>query len=96
MISSVVISVLNGRLPEMKTTDPYSPSARAKASVKPVTSAGSTPGSDDAEEGLAAARAEAGRRLLDLELEILQHRLHRPHDERQADERQRQRRRRAA
>ena len=28
------------RLPAMKTTDPYSPTARAKASVKPVSSAG--------------------------------------------------------
>ena len=40
MMSSVVTSVFSGRLPEMNTTDPYSPSARAKASAVPVTSAG--------------------------------------------------------
>ena len=40
MISSEVISVFIGMLPEMKTTLPYSPIARAKASEKPVTSDG--------------------------------------------------------
>ena len=39
-----MISVLSGRLPEMNTTEPYSPMPRAKASVKPVASAGSTVG----------------------------------------------------
>ena len=43
-ISSGVISVFSGRLPEMKTTEPYSPTPRAKAIVKPVTSAGITAG----------------------------------------------------
>ena len=33
MIKSGVISVLKGRFPEMKTTDPYSPTARAKESA---------------------------------------------------------------
>ena len=33
-MSSGGISVRMGRLPEMKTTEPYSPRARAKASVK--------------------------------------------------------------
>ena len=37
---SGAISVFIGRLPEMKTIDPYSPSARANASVKPVRSGG--------------------------------------------------------
>ena len=44
MMSSGTISVLKGMLPEMKTTEPYSPSARAKASAKPVNSAGSISG----------------------------------------------------
>ena len=76
-------------LPEMKTTEPYSPMARAKASAKPVSSAGSDGGKDHPGEGLPAARAEAGRGLLDLDLEIVEHRLHRAHHERQTDEDQR-------
>ncbi len=36
MMSRGNISVFPGRLPEMKTTDPYSPRARAKARVVPV------------------------------------------------------------
>ena len=44
-ISSATISPLNGRLFEMKITEPYSPSARAKASVNPVSVAGSSVGS---------------------------------------------------
>ena len=44
MIRSGVISETNGRLPAMKITEPYSPSARAKASAKPVSSAGVSTG----------------------------------------------------
>ena len=40
MISSGVISDTMGMLPAMKMIEPYSPSARAKASAKPVSSAG--------------------------------------------------------
>ena len=40
MISSGEISVRIGMLPEMNTTDPYSPIARANASAKPVSHAG--------------------------------------------------------
>ena len=40
MISSGTIWVFIGMLLEMKTTEPYSPSARANASAKPVSSAG--------------------------------------------------------
>ena len=40
MISSGAISVRIGMLPEMKTTEPYSPTARANASAKPVSQAG--------------------------------------------------------
>src|SRR2546425_4459719 len=45
MISRGAISVRIGMFPEMKTTEPYSPTARAKASVDPVTSEGRTAGS---------------------------------------------------
>src|SRR5437868_6834885 len=42
MMSSGTISVFIGMLPEMKTTDPYSPRARANARAKPVRSAGTS------------------------------------------------------
>ncbi|CAJ8885775.1 Uncharacterised protein [Burkholderia pseudomallei] len=45
MMSSDVISDFIGTLPAMKITEPYSPSARANASAKPVSSAGVTAGS---------------------------------------------------
>ena len=77
MMSSGAISVLIGMLPEMKTTEPYSPSARAKARAKPVSSAGQSARQEHpAERSASAARAEAGRRLLDLAVEVLEHRLH--------------------
>src|SRR5262245_23306008 len=41
---------------------------------------------DDAEEGLQAVRAEARRRLLEVGIQPLEHRLERPDDEREADE----------
>src|SRR5258708_11470450 len=44
MISNDVISDFIGTLPAMKITDPYSPSARANASAKPVKSAGNNDG----------------------------------------------------
>ena len=44
MISKGVISEISGRLPAMKMTEPYSPTARAKASAKPVRSAGKMAG----------------------------------------------------
>ena len=91
MMSSGTISVFIGMLPEMKTTEPYSPIARAKARAKPVSSAGATVGQDHPVEGLPAAGAEAGGGLLDLHVEVVQHRLHRADDERQADEDQRHR-----
>ena len=83
-------SVLNGRLPVISTSEPNSPTARANASA-------------DAGED---RRAEAGRmtrrkvvklrgperrgRLLHLPVELDQDRLHRPDDERQRHEQQRQ------
>ena len=39
-MSTGAISVLNGRLPDTNTTEPYSPKPRANESVKPVVSAG--------------------------------------------------------
>ena len=43
-IKSGAISVFPGMFPEMKTTEPYSPTARANASANPVSAAGSTAG----------------------------------------------------
>jgi hypothetical protein len=44
MMSNGTISVFIGMLPEMKTTEPYSPIARAKARANPVRRAGATVG----------------------------------------------------
>ena len=43
-ISNGAISVLPGMFPEMKTIEPYSPTARANASANPVSAAGRTAG----------------------------------------------------
>ena len=43
-MSCGAISVWNGLFPEIKTIDPYSPTARAKACAKPVTIVGSRVG----------------------------------------------------
>ena len=76
-ISSGRISVFIGRLPEMKTTEPYSPIARAKARVKPVISAGTSSGKITRRKVGPAVRAEAGGGFLDFRAEILHHRLQR-------------------
>ena len=89
MMSSGVISDTIGMLPAMKMTEPYSPSARANASAKPVSSAGSSSAGSTRRKRLPARRAERGRGFLELGVEILEHRLHGAHDERQADEDQR-------
>ena len=89
-ISSGVISDMNGRLPAMKMTEPYSPTARAKASAKPVTMRRRQARQQHrAVNGLEAAGAERRRRLLDLAVDLFHHRLHGAHDEGQADEDQR-------
>ena len=88
-MSSGMISVSSGMLPAMKITDPYSPMARAKARVKPVSNAGSSGGR--------MTRARMWKRLAPRSaaasscsaLAIPQHRLDGPHDERQADEHER-------
>lgn len=89
MIKSDVISDFIGTFPAMKITEPYSPSARANASAKPVKSAGKSDGRTDAAKRQPARRAEARGGLFLFALEVLEHRLHRAHDKRQADERQR-------
>ena len=73
----------------MKMTEPYSPTARAKASAKPVRMAGASAGRMTREHGLAAAGAERRGGFLDLRVDLLHHRLHGAHDEGQADEDQR-------
>ena len=78
-------------LPEMNTTDPYSPTARANASANPVSQAGNRYGRMTRDHDVEAARAEARRGLLDLGVEIFDDRLQRPDDERQADEDERDR-----
>ena len=65
-MSSGAISVLIGMLPEMNTTEPYSPSARANASAKPVRSGGKTSGEDHVPERLPARGAEHRGRLFEI------------------------------
>src|SRR5690606_2089499 len=79
----------------MKMTEPYSPIARAKAIVKPVSNAGMTVGKmmrlktqKRTAPSVSAASAKC-RPILQVALHLEQRRLHRAHDERQADERER-------
>ena len=74
----------------MKTTEPYSPTARAKASVKPVSIAGSTVGTITRRSvwNRFAPRVAAASSIS--RVEILEGGLERPHDEGQSDERQRE------
>ena len=74
---------MNGRLPEMSTTDPNSPTARAKASPAPASMAGARLGQDDAPEHTGRGGAERGGRLLGLPVELGQHRLDRAHARRE-------------
>ena len=74
----------------MKTIEPYSPSARAKASVKPVRSGGRRFGKTTLQERLQARGPEDSGRLLELRVELLEDGLDGAHDEREADERQRE------
>ena len=73
----------------MKMTEPYSPTARAKASVKPVKQRGNDTRQHDAAHRHPAPGAERSGGFLQFLVEIFEHRLHRAHDERQADEDQR-------
>ena len=73
----------------MSTTEPYSPMARAKASAVPAATAGQDRRQHDPPEHRQRPGAERRGRLLDVVLHRHQHRLHRPHHERQRDEQQR-------
>ena len=86
MMMSGVISETIGMLPAMKITEPYSPIARAKASAKPVNSAGRTIGNTTRRKLVPARCAERGRGLLEFARQLFQYRLHRAHDEWQPDE----------
>ena len=70
----------------MKMTEPYSPTARANASANPGQHRRDQARQDHPEHRVPAVGAERGRRLLDLDVEIDQHRLHRAHHEGNADE----------
>jgi len=66
--------------------EPYSPTARANASAKPVSTVGNRVGAIDLEERAQPACAQGGGGLLDFLLQILQHRLQSADHKRQADE----------
>ena len=86
-------SVWNGRLPDSSTSEPYSEIARAKDSAAPAAIAGRQARQEDPPQDRHPVGAERGRGLLDVGLELLEHGLDRPHDERQGHEGQRQRHR---
>jgi hypothetical protein len=89
MISSGVISETSGRLPAMKMTEPYSPTARAKGQREAGQQRREDGRKDHLDEGLPARGAERGGGLLDFGFDVLDHRLQGTHDERQGDEGQR-------
>ncbi len=78
---SGAISEMPGRLPAMKITEPYSPTARAKAIAVPVSSAGVSAGQDDAADRLEARGAERGGGFLGVAAEFGQDRLQGAHHE---------------
>ncbi len=86
---------MNGRLPEISTSEPNSPTARAKLSATPETIAGASDGQHDPPKHGQRPGAERGGGFLHRAVELEQHRLHRAHDERQRHEQQRQHDRRA-
>ncbi len=86
MIRSGAISVFIGMLPAMKTTEPYSPIARANASAKPVSSAGESVGRITRRNVCSALAPSVAAASSISGVELLEHRLHGAHDERQADE----------
>ena len=80
-------SVLNGMLPEMSTTEPNSPMARAKPRPLPVRMAGSRVGRM-MRRRMVGGGAERRGRLLHVAVQLQQDRLHGTHHERQRDEQQ--------
>ncbi len=89
MMSSGTICVFIGMLLEMKTTEPYSPSARANASAKPVSSAGLNIGKITRQNVCQRFAPETGRGFLKFRIQIGEHRLDGADNKRQADERER-------
>ena len=89
-ISSGAISDTYGMLPAMKMTEPYSPT-RAREGEREAGEDGRAAGRGrmTRRDRLAAAGAERRGGLLDLAVDLLQHRLHGAHHEGQADEDQR-------
>ena len=83
-------SVLKGRFPEMSTTEPNSPIARANASATPGQDGREQVRKDDVAERREGAGPQRGGGLLHLAVELEQHRLHGPDHERQRHEQQRQ------
>ena len=73
----------------MITSDPISPTARAKASATPERIPGRMFGRMTRRKTVDLRGAERPRGLLHLRVELEQHGLHRPHDERQRHEEQR-------
>ena len=76
-----------GILPEIKTTEPYSPNARANASAKPVITPAAGP-ERSPEEGLQPIGAQGRGGFFEFGFEIVQNWLDRAHDERQTDKSQ--------
>src|SRR4051794_3188019 len=73
----------------MKITDPYSPTARAKARVKPVRTAGTRGAKSAVQHRARAGGPERRRRFLEFTVDLGNERLHGPNRERQADKDQR-------
>ena len=89
MMSSGAISEMKGMLPAMKITEPYSPTARASASAKPVRIAGISDGSMTRNTVWRRLAPRVADGLLELAVELLEHRLHGAHHKGEADEDQR-------
>ncbi len=91
MMISGAISVLNGRLPAMKMTEPYSPTPPAESQSKPGQKRRKDRRKHHAGEGLPAVGSQALRRLLHFLFQIGQHGLKRPDNEREPHENEGQR-----
>ena len=76
-------------LPLIRTTEPNSPTALAKARLQPLAIAGTSAGRITRRNVTKRRGPERGGRLLGLAVELAQHRLHAAHDERQRHERER-------
>ena len=83
-------SVLNGRLPAISTSAPISPTARANASATPERMPGRMFGSTMLRKTRNSLAPSARAASSASRSSSMQHRLHRPDDERQRDEEQRE------